>query len=157
MWSVLAEAQREQHRRAEAQRRAAEARQREGERARREAQRAAARGEREALKAYQQGRESDAVRRSAELDERVAELRGVLAAGLAGPGFSLVAGGRPAVPPFDPGPLGAPVPMPDQNWDRVPPPAGPQASHPGARRPWEEQAAQARARFEHDWQAAWAA
>ncbi|RPE32164.1 restriction system protein [Kitasatospora cineracea] len=157
VWSVLAEAQREQHRRAEAQRRAAEARQREGERARREAQRAAARGEREALKAYQQGRESDAVRRSAELDDRVAELRGVLAAGLAGPGFSLVAGGRPAVPPFDPGPLGVPVPMPDQNWYLVPPPAGPQAYHPGARRQWEEQSAQARARFEHDWQAAWAA
>ncbi|MFB7944168.1 restriction endonuclease [Kitasatospora phosalacinea] len=157
MWSVLADAQREQHRRAEAQRRAAAAAQRENERAQREAQRAAARGEREALKAYQQERESDAARRSAELDARVAELRGVLAAGLAGPGFSPAAGGRPVVPPFDPGPLGVPVPMPDQNWYLVPPPAGPQAYHPGARRQWEEQSAQARAAFERDWQAAWAA
>ncbi len=157
MWSVLAEAQREQHRRAEAQRRAAAARQRENERAQREAQRAAARGEREALKAYQQGRESDAARRSAELDARVAELRGVLAAGLAGPGFSLAAGGRPAVPPFDPGPLGVPVPMPDQTWYLVPPPAGHLAYDPGARRQWEEHSARARAAFEHDWQAAWAA
>ncbi|QKW22006.1 restriction endonuclease [Kitasatospora sp. NA04385] len=157
MWSVLAQAQREQHRRAEAQRRAADARQRENERARREAQRTAARGEREALKAYQQGRESDAARRSAELDARVAELRGVLAAGLAGPGFSLAAGGRPAVPPFDPGPLGVPVPMPDQAWYLVPPPAGHLAYDPGARRQWEEHSARARAAFEHDWQAAWAA
>ncbi|WP_282202802.1 restriction endonuclease [Kitasatospora fiedleri] len=157
MWSVLAEAQREQHCRAEAQRKAAAARQRESERAQREAQRAAARGEREAVKAYQQGRESDAARRSAELDGRVAELRGVLAAGLAGPGFVLAGGGRPAVPPFDPGPLGVPVPMPDQDWYLVPPPSGPQAYQPGARRQWEEQSAQARARFEYDWQAAWAA
>ncbi|MEV4557418.1 restriction endonuclease [Kitasatospora sp. NPDC049285] len=152
--------QHEQHQRAEAQRREAAARQREYERAQREAQRAAARGEREALKAYQQQRDADAARRTAELDQRVTELRGVLATGLAGPGFSLsgLAGGvAAAIPPFDPGPLGTPVPMPDQNWYLVPPLTGPQAYQPAARRHWDEQAAQARARFEHDWQAAWAA
>jgi len=61
------------------------------------------------------------------------------------------------VPPFDPGPLGVPVPMPDQNWYLVPPPAGHLAYDPGARRQWEERSAQARAAFERDWQAAWAA
>ncbi|RKE21650.1 restriction endonuclease [Streptomyces sp. TLI_171] len=157
MWSVLAEAQREQHRRAEAQRKAAATQQREYERAQREAQRTAARGEREALKAYQQGRESDAARRTAELDERVAELRGVLATGLAGRGFALTDRPGDALPPFDPGPLGVPVPMPDQNWYLVPPLTGPQAYQPAARRQWDEQSAHARARFEYDWQAAWAA
>ncbi|MFJ5233880.1 restriction endonuclease [Kitasatospora sp. NPDC088391] len=157
MWSVLAEAQREQHRRAEAQRRAAAAQQRDYERAQREAQRTAARGEREALKAYQQGRESDAARRTAELDGRVAELRGVLATGLAGPGLAPGGAQREALPPFDPGPLGVPVPMPDQNWYLVPPLTGAQAYDPNARRHWDAQAAQARARFEHDWHAAWAA
>ncbi|MFF2626553.1 restriction endonuclease [Kitasatospora griseola] len=160
VWSVLAEAQREQHRRVEAQRKAAAAQQRDHERAQREAQRAAARGEREALKAYQQQRDADAARRTAELDDRVAELRGVLAAGLAGPGFSLAEqsrGGQGAIPPFDPGPLDIPVPMPDQNWYLVPPLTGAQAYNPAARRQWEEQAGHARARFEYDWQAAWAA
>ncbi|GAA2790896.1 restriction endonuclease [Kitasatospora paracochleata] len=155
---MLAEAQRQQHRREEAQRRAAAEQQRRYERAQREAQRAAVRGEKEALRAYQQSREADAAARTAELDARVAELRGVLAAGLAGPAFRLTeASARTDVPPFDPGPLGTPVPMPDQGWYQVPPLSGPQAYDPLARRHWDEQAAQARARFEHDWYAAQAA
>lgn len=87
--AMIAEAQRQQGRQQEAQRRAAVDAQRQYERAQREAQRAAAQGEKEALRAYQQGREADAARRTAELDERVAELRGVLAAGLAGRPFRL--------------------------------------------------------------------
>ncbi|MFG2822321.1 restriction endonuclease [Kitasatospora sp. NPDC048365] len=155
---MLAEAQRQQHRREEEQRRAAAEQRRQYERAQREAQRAAARGEKEALRAYQQGREADLAARTAELDARVAELRGVLAAGLSGPAFRLSeTSGRVEVPPFDPGPLGTPVPMPDQNWYLVPPLTGAQAYDPAARRWWDEQAAQARARFEHDWYAAQAA
>jgi len=161
--AVLAEAQRQQHLREEVQRRAAVEQQRQYERAQREAQRAAARGEKEALKAYQQGREADAARRTAELDARVAELRAVLAAGLSGSAFRLTgltgqAGmAESAVPPFDPGPLGTPVPMPDQNWYLVPLLTGQQAYNPAARAQWDAQAAQARARFEQDWYAAQAA
>ncbi|BFV56845.1 restriction endonuclease [Kitasatospora sp. CMC57] len=153
--AMIAEAQRQQGREQEAQRRAAVAAQRQFERAQREAQRAAAQGEKEALRAYQQGREADAARRTAELDERVAELRGVLAAGLVGRPFRLAdlqASFQPA--PFDPGQLGRPVPMPDQNWYLIPPLTGMQALNPTARRQYDEQAAHARARFEHDWHAA---
>lgn len=155
---MLAEAQREQHRQQEAQRRAAVTAQRQYEREQREAQRAAAQGQKEALRAYQQGREADAARRTVELEERVAELRGVLARGLGGPSFVLADLQRPApVPPFDPGPLGVPVAMPDQSWYLVPPLTGMQAMNPALRRQYDEQAAQARARFEHDWHAAQAA
>ncbi|GJF32881.1 hypothetical protein KNE206_55810 [Kitasatospora sp. NE20-6] len=153
---MLAEAQRRQHLREEAQRRAAAEQQRQQERARRDAQRAAARGEREALRAYQQQREADAARRTAELDARVAALGGVLSAGLAGPAFRL-SDLRADVPPFDPGPLGGPVPMPLQQDYLVAPPTGPDAFDPAARRHRDEQAAHARARFEHDWYAAQAA
>ncbi|GAA2141048.1 restriction endonuclease [Kitasatospora kazusensis] len=156
--AVLAEAQRQRQRQYEAQRRAAVAAQRQYEKDQREAQRAAVRGGKEALRAYQQGREADAARRTAELDGRVAELRGVLAAGLAGRPF------RPAdlrepvrLPAFDPGPLGVPIAMPDPARYQVPPPGGMQAFNPNARRQYDEQAAQANAHFQHDWQAAQAA
>ncbi|KJK59093.1 hypothetical protein UK12_06615 [Saccharothrix sp. ST-888] len=156
--TILAEAQRQQARQQEAQRRAAVAAQRQYEREQREAQRAAAQGQKEALRAYQQGREADAARRTAELDERVATLRGVLQSGLGGPVFALANLQRPAVvPPFDPGPLGVPVPVPDQTRYLVPPLTGLQAMNPTARRQYDEQAAHARARFEQDWHAAQAA
>ncbi|AUG80113.1 Putative restriction endonuclease [Kitasatospora sp. MMS16-BH015] len=137
---MVAEAQRQQRLRQEEQRRAALAAQRQHERQQRDAQRAAAQGEKEALRAYQQGREADAARRTAEVEARVAELRAVLATGLSG--------GPDVVPPFDPGPLGVPVPMPDQSWYQVPPPP------PGGERQYHEQLAHARARFEYDWRAA---
>ncbi|MEV6208756.1 restriction endonuclease [Kitasatospora sp. NPDC051914] len=151
--AMLAEAQRQQHRREEAQRRADAAAQRQYERARRDAERAAAQGQREALRAYRQSREADAARRTAELEARVEELRGTLATGLRGRGFRLADLTAPTAP-FDPGQLGVPVPMPDQSWYLIPPLTGPQAFNPAARREWDEQAAQARARFEQDWYAA---
>ncbi|GAA2233296.1 MULTISPECIES: restriction endonuclease [Kitasatospora] len=155
---MLAEAQRQQARQQEAQRRAAVAAQRQYEREQREVQRAAAQGQKEALRAYQQGREADAARRTAELDERVAALRGVLQTGLGGPVFALASLQRPVVvPPFDPGPLGVPVPPPDQSRYLVPPLTGVQALNPAARREHDEQVAHARARFEQDWHAAQAA
>ncbi|MBO1420068.1 restriction endonuclease, partial [Streptomyces sp. FH025] len=115
------------------------------------------RTEREAQRAYQQSREAEVARRTAELDARVEELRGLLAAGLAAPGFGPQAllAPRP-VPPFEPGPLGEPVPMPDQTSAayHVPPPDAAQARNAGVRRQYEQYLAQARARFEQDWYAA---
>ncbi len=157
MLAVWAEAQRQQQRREEARWRAEAAQERRREREQREAQRAAARNEREAQRAYQQSREAEVARRTAELDTRVGELRGLLAAGLAAPAFGPQALLAPsAVPPFDPGPLGEPVPMPDQASAHyfVPPPDEVQARNPGVRRQYEQYLAQARARFEQDWYAA---
>ncbi|MCX4759259.1 restriction endonuclease [Kitasatospora purpeofusca] len=156
--AVWAEAQRQEQRREEARWRAQAAEQRRWEREQREAQKTAARGEREAQRAYQQSREAEAARRTAELDGRVEELRGLLAAGLDRPAFraqSLLAP-RP-VPPFEPGRLGEPVPMPDQARYQVPPPDRAQARNPGVRQQYEQYVAQARARFEQDWYAAQAA
>ncbi|MFJ1754422.1 restriction endonuclease [Kitasatospora sp. NPDC088134] len=90
----------------------------------------------------------------------MSELRSVLATGLAGRGFSLAAiaaASQEPLPPFDPGTLGVPIQMPDQNRYLVPPLTGAQAYDPIARRHWDAQAAQARGRFEHDWHAAWGA
>ncbi|MGW2255995.1 restriction endonuclease [Kitasatospora sp. NPDC001660] len=153
--AVWAETQRQQQRREEARWRAQAAEERRRERELREAQRAAARGEREAQRAYQQSREADAARRTAELDARVEELRGLLTAGLREPAFSPQAllAPRP-VPPFDPGALGEPVPMPDQNAYLVPPPDPAQARNTGVWQRYEQYAAQARVRFEQDWYAA---
>ncbi|GAA5013181.1 hypothetical protein GCM10025734_59310 [Kitasatospora paranensis] len=153
---MLAEAQRQQHRREEARRRADAAAQRQYERARRDAERAAAQGQKEALRSYRLGREADAARRTAEVEQRVAELRGTLTAGLRGPAFRPAELAAPA-PAFDPGALGLPVPMPDQGRYTAPPLTGPQARDPHARRQWDEQAAHARAAFERDWYAAQAA
>ncbi|MFJ6619847.1 restriction endonuclease [Kitasatospora sp. NPDC091335] len=157
MLAIWAEAQRQQQRRGEARLRAEAAEQRRREREQRETQKAAARGEREAQRAYQQSREAEAARQTAELDARVEELKGLLAAGLAAPAFGPQALLAPsAVPPFDPGPLGEPVPMPDQSSERyfVPPPDAVQARNPGVRQQYEQYLAQARARFEQDWYAA---
>ncbi|MGW3229935.1 restriction endonuclease [Kitasatospora sp. NPDC001095] len=157
MLAIWAEAQRQQQRREEARWRAEAAEQRRREREQRETQRAAARDEREAQRAYQQSREAEAARRTAELDARVQELRGLLAAGLAAPAFGPQALLAPrAVPAFDPGPLGDPVPMPDQSSPRyfVPPPDPVQARNRGVRQQYEQYLAQGRARFEQDWYAA---
>ncbi|MFC9324395.1 restriction endonuclease [Kitasatospora sp. NPDC057015] len=156
--AVWAEAQRQQQRREEARWRADAAEQRRQERESREAQRTAARGEREALRAYQQSREAEAARRTAELDTRVTELREVLRTGLAQPAFRPAALLTPGqVPPFEPGRLGVPVPMPDQAQYQVQPPDAVQARNPAIRRQYEEYLAQARARFEQDWYRAQAA
>ncbi|WP_051711467.1 restriction endonuclease [Streptomyces sp. NRRL S-350] len=157
MLAIWAEAQRQQQRREEARWRAEAAQQRGREREQREAQKATARNEREAQRAYQQSREAEAARRTAELDARVEELKGLLNTGLAAPAFgpqALLA--SDAVPPFDPGPLGEPVPMPDQAATAyaVPAPDPVQARNPGVRRQYEQYVAQARARFEQDWYAA---
>ncbi|MER5355301.1 restriction endonuclease [Kitasatospora sp. NPDC002551] len=156
--AVWAETQRQEQRREEARWRAQAAEQRRREREQREAEKAAARTEREAQRAHQQAREAEAARRTAELDGRVEELRGLLTAGLGRAAFrpqSLLTP-RP-VPPFEPGRLGEPVPMPDQARYQVPPPDPVQARNPGVWQQYEQYVAQARARFEQDWYAAQAA
>ncbi|MBB4926467.1 restriction endonuclease [Kitasatospora kifunensis] len=152
--SVWAEAQRQEQRRRQAQGRAQVAAQRQEAQATRAAQLATARGEREALRAYQQSREAEAAELSGRLDQRVAELDGLLRVGLARPAFSLAPLLTPASLPaaFDPGRLGVPIPMPDPARYQVPAQGGLLQ-----RRRYEEQRAQAQAQYERDWHQAQAA
>ncbi|WP_026248443.1 restriction endonuclease [Streptomyces sp. LaPpAH-108] len=137
---VWAEAQRQEQRR-----RADEAR-RERERERQERAR-----EREVAQSQREFRQAQARRRTEELEARVAALRGLLAAGCGAQAFRVARLMRSEeVEPFDPGPLGWPVRMPDR------------AQYRAARGGWTAaQRAQAEAdaqtRFEHDWFAAQAA
>ncbi|MEV7287120.1 restriction endonuclease [Streptomyces sp. NPDC093252] len=105
----------------------------------------------QAATAYKEMRHADARRRSSELEEQVAALQRILVSGCRAPGFSASSLLRAVdIPPFDPGQLAWPVPMPD--------PARYQAQGGGwtaSRRAQAE--ADARARFEYDWHAAQAA
>src|SRR5205823_6334814 len=102
--------------------------------------------------------EADARRRTAEIERLVDRLRSVLRTGLSAAPFNVVQlREKVTVPPFSPGRLALPVPLPDQRRYIVPAPTGLQALNPSARRQHEEQSARARAQFEHDWQAAQAA
>lgn len=150
--AAWAEAQRRQQRQREAQQRAWLAEQ---ERAQRAAARAQARDQREVWRLYQQGRENDAAARTRELKIRVAGLTEVLRDMLMAPVFRLEQLKRPVgVAPFNPGPLGVPVVMPDQHAYQVPAPAGLRSLSPAARREYHEACHQARAPFERDWRAA---
>ncbi|MEW2130052.1 restriction endonuclease [Streptomyces sp. NPDC005435] len=137
---VWAEAQRQQQRQREDEAR------RERERERQDRAR-----EREAAQSRREFRQAEARRRTEELEARVAVLRGLLAAGCAVPGFRVARLLRAEeAEPFDPGPLGRPVRMPDREQYRA------------ARGGWTAaQRAQAEAdahtRFEHAWFAAQAA
>ncbi|MFF9620287.1 restriction endonuclease [Streptomyces griseosporeus] len=134
-----AEAQRQHQRQLEA-----EARQR-----REEARQARAR-QRLAAQAYREYRHAEARRRTEELDAQVATLQGLLAEGCQAPAFrasSLLRAEE--IPPFDPGPLAWPVPMPDPSHYQA------QGGWTASRRAQAQ--AEARARFERDWQAAQAA
>ncbi|MFE7573543.1 restriction endonuclease [Streptomyces sp. NPDC057521] len=145
--AVWAEAQRQQQRQQEAQARY----QRDQERAQRAYQREVARSQREQKAAYREQREAEARRRTRELDARVEALQGLLAAGCRAPAFRASALTRAeAVEPFAPGPLAHPVPMPD------PARYEPQGGGWTAGRRAQAQA-EARARFERDWQTAQAA
>ncbi|MEU2790471.1 restriction endonuclease [Streptomyces sp. NPDC007100] len=151
--AVWAEAQRQQQRRQEAQRRAGEQARRDQERQQRDTERAMARMQRERQAAYKQQREAEARRLTEELDARMAELSGLLAAGCRAPAFTAAALRRPEhVEAFAPGRLAVPVPMPDPNAYQ------PQAAgwHVGGARRAQAQE-EARARYERDWHAAQAA
>ncbi|MFF5976729.1 restriction endonuclease [Streptomyces sp. NPDC012769] len=146
-----AEAQRVAQREREGQLQAGLRQQREVERAQRSYERDVARMQREQRAEYRRHREADALRRTRELDERVAALEGLLAAGCRHAPFGVESLRQPEeVEPFAPGRLGEPVAMPDQRFYR---PRG--AAWTAAGRAQEEQ--EARAAFERDWYAAQAA
>ncbi|SCF77293.1 MULTISPECIES: restriction endonuclease [unclassified Streptomyces] len=143
---IWAEAQRQHQRQLEAQARY----QRDQERQQRAYQRDLAPSQREQRVAYRQQREADARRRTEGLDARVESLRGLLAAGCRAPAFRAGALARPEqIEAFSPGRLAHPIRMPDPNQYQ------PQGGWTAARRAQAQ--AEARARFERDWQAAQAA
>ncbi|KQX59694.1 restriction endonuclease [Streptomyces sp. Root66D1] len=150
MLGVWAEQQRVAQRQREGQHQAVLRQQRDAERVQREYARDVARMQREQRAAYRQQREADALRRTRELEQRVALLEGLLAAGCRAPAFSVESLRRGEdIAPFSPGPLGEPVALPDQRFYR------PQGSWTPSGRAQAEQ--DARARFERDWYAAQAA
>ncbi|MGW2488844.1 restriction endonuclease [Streptomyces sp. NPDC001606] len=103
--------------------------------------------QRQVAQGYREYRQSQARRRTEELEQQVAGLRELLVAGCRAPAFrasSLLRAEE--VPPFDPGPLAWPVRMPDPEQYRA------QGGWTAGRRSQAE--AEARARFERDWQAA---
>ncbi|WP_179199744.1 restriction endonuclease [Streptomyces sp. NRRL B-24572] len=147
---VWAEQQRVAQRQREGQHQAVLRQQRDAERAQRAYERDVARMQREQRAAYRQQREADALRRTQELDQRVAVLESLLAAGCRAPAFGVESLRREeTVEPFAPGPLGEPVAMPDQRFYQ------PQGAWTASGRAQAER--DARARFEHDWYAAQAA
>ncbi|MEU7296065.1 restriction endonuclease [Streptomyces exfoliatus] len=134
---VWAEQQRVAQRQREGQQQAVLRQQRDAERAQRAYERDVSRMQREQRAAYRQHRDADALRKTRELDERVAVLEGLLATGCRAPAFGVEALRQSErIEPFAPGPLGDPVPMPDQRYYQ---------EHGG------------RGRFERDWYAAQAA
>ncbi|MER5310382.1 restriction endonuclease [Streptomyces sp. NPDC002773] len=142
---VWAEQQRVAQRQREGQHQAVLRQQRDAERAQRAYERDVARMQREQRAAYRQQRDADALRRTREVEQRVALLEGLLAAGCRAPAFSVGSLRREeSVQPFSPGPLGEPVAMPDQRFYQ------PVSGRAQAVR-------DARARFERDWYAAQAA
>ncbi|MEW1826525.1 restriction endonuclease [Streptomyces sp. NPDC088196] len=136
---VWAEIQRQQQRQIQA----------EARRQRQEAQQARA-YQRQAAQSHREYRQAEALRRTEELDAQVASLQGLLASGCRAPGFRAAALLRAEdVQPFAPGALAQPVPMPDVRQYQT------QSGWTAARRAQAQ--AEARARFERDWQAAQAA
>ncbi|MGA4802356.1 restriction endonuclease [Streptomyces lavendulocolor] len=145
-----AEAQRQQQRQAEARRTAVVRDRQRAEREQRAHERDMARMHREQRAEYRRRREADVLRRTQELDARVAELEGLLAAGCGAPAFRVSALRRDeSVEPFSPGPLGRPVAMPD--------PALYQAQGGWTASGRAQAEREARARYERDWYAAQAA
>ncbi|MFF7451166.1 MULTISPECIES: restriction endonuclease [unclassified Streptomyces] len=120
------------------------------ERRRREEARQARSHQRRAAQEYREYRQAEARQRTAELDEQVATLQGLLAAGCRAPEFRASSLRRvEEIPAFDPGPLGWPVRMPDPNQYQA------QSGWTAGRRAQAQ--AEARDRFERDWHAAQAA
>lgn len=136
---VWAEMQRQQQRQLEAE-----------ARRQREQTRQANAYQRQVAQSHKEFRQAEARRRTEELEIQVASLQGLLAVGCRAPAFRAASLLRSAeVQPFSPGPLAAPVPMPDPNQYRA------QGGWTASRRAQAE--AEARARFERDWHAAQAA
>lgn len=138
---VWAEMQRQQQRQQQADAR----------RRRQEAQQARA-YERRAAQSRKEYRQAEALRRTEELDARVAELQELLATGCRGPAFRAASLLRAEdVRPFEPGPLARPVPMPSPNANQYQTQGGWTANRRA------QAQAEARARYERDLRAAQAA
>ncbi|MFE9659322.1 restriction endonuclease [Streptomyces sp. NPDC005955] len=143
-----AEAQRQQQRQYEEGRRQQARQQRAYERDQRARERDLARMHREQQAAYRRQRETDALRRTEEIETRVAELSGLLVAGCRAPAFRVAALRREeSVEAFAPGPLAVPVPMPDPRAYE----ARGGGWGPGARARAQQEAQE---RFRRDWDAA---
>ncbi|WP_425246286.1 restriction endonuclease [Streptomyces sp. NEAU-NA10] len=136
---VWAEMQRQQQRQLEAE-----------ARRRRQQEQQARAYQRRAAQSHREYRQTEALRRTEELDAQVASLQGLLASGCQAPPFRAASLMRPEdVQPFAPGPLAQPVPMPDFNHYQT------QSGWTASSRARAQ--SEARARFERDWQAAQAA
>ncbi|MGW7409195.1 restriction endonuclease [Streptomyces sp. NPDC054833] len=136
---VWADMQRQQQRQMEAE-----------ARRRRQQEQQARAYQRRAAQSHREYRQAEALRRTEELDAQVASLQGLLASGCQAPAFRASSLMRPEeVQPFAPGPLAQPVPMPDFSHYQT------QSGWTASRRAQAQ--AEARARFERDWQAAQAA
>ncbi|MDR6979535.1 restriction system protein [Streptomyces sp. 3330] len=106
--------------------------------------------QRRAAQSHREYRQADALRRTEELDARVASLQGLLASGCRAQAFRAASLLRPEdVQPFAPGPLAQPVPLPDFRHYQT------QNGWTASRRAQAQ--AEAQARFERDRQAAQAA
>jgi restriction system protein len=144
-----AESQRRAERARIAQERQWRAMQQEQVRAQRAAQRAQAQHDRAALAAYQRACENDAAARTGQLAETFAELEQILASGLAAGPFRLDRCKTVfAPPPFNPGPLGEPVPPPDPRRYQVAPPTGLLAKAGKGRQEYEAAVAHAQGAYE---------
>ncbi|NUP23370.1 MAG: restriction endonuclease [Streptomyces sp.] len=119
-------------------------------RQRREEARQARAYQRLAAQGHREFRQTEARRRTEELEAQVATLQGLLAAGCRAPAFRVSSLMRSEeIVPFDPGPLAWPARMPDPSQYQA------QGGWTANRRAQAQ--AEARARFERDWHAAQAA
>lgn len=150
--AAMAQYGREQERQRQAEARAQVQAFRARERAERAAVRYARADEREAKRLHQEARAEEAEALNAELVARREALETVLAATLdVDDHIDLDALKRPAaIPPFDPGPLGAPLAAPNRS-DYTPPPLSmAQKLVPGAKGRYERAVAEGQQRFEAD-------
>ncbi|MGW2123647.1 restriction endonuclease [Streptomyces sp. NPDC001758] len=137
--STWAEMQRQQQRQLESE-----------ARRRRQQEQQARAYQRRAAQSHREYRQAEARRRTEELDAQVVSLQGLLVSGCRAPAFRAASLMRPEnVQPFAPGSLAQPVPMPDLTHYQT------QSGWTASRRAQAQ--AEARARFERDWQAAQAA
>lgn len=119
-------------------------------RAQRAAERARVQYDRDSLRAYQTLRENDAATRTRQITDTVAELDQVLATLLRSAPFRIEALRRQLFvpPPFNPGHLGVPVPMPDPGLYQVPNPTGLRMRTAKAKQEYDATVARARAAYD---------
>lgn len=150
--AAMAQYSREQERQRQAAARAQVQAMRARDRAERAAIRSARADEREARRLHQEARADEAEALNAELEARREALDNILAATLdVDDHIDLDALKRqPAIPPFDPGPLGKPLPAPDAAGYAPPQLSMAQKLVPGAKNRYERMVAEGQQRLEAD-------